>query len=214
MEEFLNIKTENEIILITVSLIVGIIIGAEREYYNKSTGLRTFVLVSFGSCIFTILSAKMGADSDDRIAANIITGIGFIGGGVIYKDENRISGITTATTIWATASLGMAVGSGYIYVVLLGMVLIILILNSLTHIQAIIDKHHKIRNYHIYISDYNELLYCKETFSRFNLKHEIIGENRNPENIDIEWRLIGKNENHEKFIQKIREDNKIVGFEY
>ncbi len=214
MEEFINLKTENEVILISISLVVGIIIGAEREYYNKSAGLRTFVLVSFGACIFTILSAKMGVNSDDRIAANIITGIGFIGGGVIFKDENRISGITTATTIWATASLGMAVGSGYIYLGLLGMILVILILNSLTYIQSLIDMHHKIRNYHIITSSYSELNYCKELFGKYNLKYEIIGENHRENNIDIEWRIIGKNENHKKLVQEIRENSRIIGFEY
>ncbi|WP_312324075.1 MgtC/SapB family protein [Soonwooa sp.] len=214
MEEFINLKTENEIILISISLIVGMIIGAEREYYNKSAGLRTFVLVSFGSCIFTILSAKMGMNSDDRIAANIITGIGFIGGGVIFKDENRISGITTATTIWATASLGMAVGTGYIYLGLFGMVLVILILNSLTYIQSLIDMHHKIRNYHIITSSYSELNYCKELFGKYNLKYEIIGENHRENNIDIEWRIVGKNENHKKLVQEIRENSRIIEFEY
>lgn len=214
MEEFINLKTENEIILISISLIVGMIIGAEREYYNKSAGLRTFVLVSFGSCIFTILSAKMGMNSDDRIAANIITGIGFIGGGVIFKDENRISGITTATTIWATASLGMAVGTGYIYLGLFGMVLVILILNSLTYIQSLIDMHHKIRNYHIITSSYSELNYCKELFVKYNLKYEIIGENHRENNIDIEWRIVGKNENHKKLVQEIRENSRIIEFEY
>lgn len=214
MEEFINLKTENEVILISISLVVGIIIGTEREYYNKSAGLRTFVLVSFGACIFTILSTKIGLSSDDRIAANIITGIGFIGGGVIFKDENRISGITTATTIWATASLGMAVGSGYIYLGLLGMILVILILNSLSYVQSLIDIHHKIRNYHIITSSYSELNYCKELFVKYNLKYEIIGENHRENSIDTEWRIIGKNENHKKLLQQIREDSRIIGFEY
>ncbi len=214
MEELLNTKATNEFVLIFISLIVGMIIGTEREYFNKSAGLRTFVLVSFGSCIFTILSAKMGMGSDDRIAANIITGIGFIGGGVIFKDENRISGITTATTIWATASLGMAVGSGFIYLGLFGMALVIIILNSLIFIQSFIDKYHKIRDYHIIISNYDELSYCKEIFKKHHLKHEIIGEIRKEGFIDVEWRISGRNENHKLLVQEIRNNTKIIGFEY
>lgn len=91
-----------------IALGIGAIIGAEREYRSKSAGLRTMIMVSLSSCLFTMLSLKIGIDSPDRIAANILTGLGFVGAGVIFKDENRISGITTATTIWMTAALGMA----------------------------------------------------------------------------------------------------------
>ena len=96
---------KNELFLIFISVILGLLIGAEREYRNKSAGLRTFILVCFGSCLFTILSLKIGVANPDRLAANIITGIGFLGAGVIFKGENKIEGITTATTIWATASI-------------------------------------------------------------------------------------------------------------
>ena len=111
---------KNELLLILISVILGLFIGAEREYRNKSAGLRTFILVCFGACLFTILSIKIGVANPDRLAANIITGIGFLGAGVIFKGDNKIEGITTATTIWATASIGMAVGSGYVYIAMLG----------------------------------------------------------------------------------------------
>ena len=96
-----------------IALGIGAIIGAEREFRSKSAGLRTMIMVSLSSCLFTIMSLKIGVESHDLIAANILTGVGFVGAGVIFKDENRISGITTATTIWMTAALGMAAGAGY-----------------------------------------------------------------------------------------------------
>ncbi len=70
---------KNELMLILISVILGLFIGAEREYRNKSAGLRTFILVCFGACLFTILSIKIGVVNPDRLAANIITGIGFLG---------------------------------------------------------------------------------------------------------------------------------------
>lgn len=94
MEEFLTKSFQNELLLICISVVIGIIIGTEREYRNKSAGLRTFILVSFGSCLFTILSIKIGIENPDRLAANIITGIGFLGAGVIFKDDNKVAGIT------------------------------------------------------------------------------------------------------------------------
>src|SRR3954464_9304347 len=96
-----------DLLLIFLSIVVGLIVGAEREYKSKSAGLRTLMLVCVGSCTFTILSIKIGTAHPDRLAANIITGIGFLGAGAIFKDENKINGVTTACTIWITASLGM-----------------------------------------------------------------------------------------------------------
>src|SRR5688572_9403802 len=99
-------------IRLVVSFLIGTIIGFEREYHSKAAGLRTMIMICLGSTIFTELSLSIGLTSPDRIASNIITGIGFLGAGVIFKDGLTISGITTATTIWICAALGMAVGAG------------------------------------------------------------------------------------------------------
>ncbi|REC63382.1 MgtC/SapB family protein [Chryseobacterium pennae] len=147
----------NELLLIFISVILGLLIGAEREYRNKSAGLRTFILVCFGACLFTILSIKIGVANPDRLAANIITGIGFLGAGVIFKGENKIEGITTATTIWATASIGMAVGSGYVYFSLLGTALVLIILSALTYLQSFIDNYNKIREYKVGVTNSAEI---------------------------------------------------------
>ena len=89
--------TDAEMYRLLLALLIGAVIGAEREYRSKSAGLRTMIMVSVSSCLFTMLSIKIGVDNPDRLAANVLTGLGFLGAGVIFKDENRISGITTAT---------------------------------------------------------------------------------------------------------------------
>jgi len=205
---------QNELLLIFFSVLLGLCIGAEREYRNKSAGLRTFILVCFGSCLFTILSIKIGVQDPDRLAANIITGIGFLGAGVIFKGDNKIDGITTATTIWATASIGMAVGSGYVYLSLLGTVLVLLILSSLTYFQNFIDKNHKIREYRITVSDKKDLEYCEILFKASNLKSMIIKQQFSKENLITTWRLTGKNHHHETFINQMMDDDKIISFSY
>ncbi|MGD1320147.1 MgtC/SapB family protein [Chryseobacterium sp. 2R14A] len=205
---------QNELLLIFFSVLLGLCIGAEREYRNKSAGLRTFILVCFGSCLFTILSIKIGVQDPDRLAANIITGIGFLGAGVIFKGDNKIDGITTATTIWATASIGMAVGSGYVYLSLLGTVLVLLILSSLTYFQNFIDKNHKIREYRITVSDKKDLEYCEILFKASNLKSMIIKQQFSKENLITTWRLTGKNHHHETFINQMMDDAKIISFSY
>lgn len=205
---------QNELVLIFISVILGLFIGAEREYRNKSAGLRTFILVCFGSCLFTILSIKIGVNDPDRLAANIITGIGFLGAGVIFKGDNKIDGITTATTIWATASIGMAVGSGYVYLSLMGTVLVLLILSSLTYLQSFIDNNHKIREYRIVVKNFEDVAYFENIFKNYHLKYFVVRQKFNQENITTTWMLTGKHTNHNLFIQQLRHDEKVNAYEF
>src|SRR5271154_1447245 len=97
----MNLHLDFEIgIRLLISFGIGAAIGLEREYRSKAAGLRTMIMICLGSTIFTEISINLGAANPDRLAANIVTGIGFLGGGVIFKDGLTISGITTATTIW------------------------------------------------------------------------------------------------------------------
>lgn len=205
---------QNELLLIFISVFLGLCIGAEREYRNKSAGLRTFILVCFGSCLFTILSIKIGVSNPDRLAANIITGIGFLGAGVIFKGDNKIDGITTATTIWATASIGMAVGSGYVYLSLLGTVLVLLILSSLTYFQTYIDHTHKIREYKIAVSNRENLDYCEELFKMNHLKFVVVKQQFSKGSSNTTWIITGKNNHHENLIQQMMNDEKIDSFQF
>lgn len=205
---------QNELLLIFISVFLGLCIGAEREYRNKSAGLRTFILVCFGACLFTILSIKIGVDDPDRIAANIITGIGFLGAGVIFKGDNKIDGITTATTIWATASIGMAVGSGYVYLSLLGTVLVLLILSSLTYFQTYIDHTHKIREYKIAVSNRENLDYCEELFKMNHLKFVVVKQQFSKGPSNTTWVITGKNIHHENLIRQMMNDEKIDSFQF
>ncbi|WP_175622792.1 MgtC/SapB family protein [Chryseobacterium schmidteae] len=205
---------QNELLLIFISVFLGLCIGTEREYRNKSAGLRTFILVCFGSCLFTILSIKIGVSNPDRLAANIITGIGFLGAGVIFKGDNKIDGITTATTIWATASIGMAVGSGYVYLSLLGTVLVLLILSSLTYFQTYIDHRHKIREYKIAVSNRENLDYCEELFKMNHLKFVVVKQQFSKGSSNTTWVITGKNSHHENLIRQMMNDEKIDSFQF
>ena len=106
---------DSEIITkLIISIVIGIILGGEREYRNKSAGLRTIVLICLGSTVFAILSHAIGDQlGGSRIAANVVTGIGFLGAGAIMREGLTISGLTTASTIWVAAALGLAIGLGF-----------------------------------------------------------------------------------------------------
>jgi putative Mg2+ transporter-C (MgtC) family protein len=144
----INFHSETSLQLL-FSFIIGTAIGIEREYRSKAAGLRTMIMICLGSTIFTELSMVIGDNSEDRIASNIITGIGFLGAGVIFKDGLSITGITTATTIWITAALGMAVGAGEYFIASVGCVAILIVLLLFDYIQQLIARLHHERTYKI-----------------------------------------------------------------
>ena len=117
---FLSSSSALEVELLLASFALCSLIGFERQFRQKAAGYRTHVLVGIGTCAFTLVSAYGFAgvlDSDirldpSRIAAQIVSGIGFLGAGVIFKGRNMVRGLTTAATIWVTAAVGMACGAG------------------------------------------------------------------------------------------------------
>jgi len=104
-----------EIALAVAAVVCGGIVGSERQKREKPAGLRTLVLVSLGSAAFTMASFAFTSNTGDsgRVAAQIVTGIGFLGAGVIMRGRGIISGATTAAMIWLTAAIGLVVGAGY-----------------------------------------------------------------------------------------------------
>jgi putative Mg2+ transporter-C (MgtC) family protein len=104
-----------EIILVVVSFLCGGIVGSERERSEKPAGLRTLILICMGSTFFTMasMSGVLGVREPARIAAQIVTGVGFLGAGSILRERNGITGLTTAASIWAVSAVGILVGAGY-----------------------------------------------------------------------------------------------------
>ncbi|MDD3236608.1 MAG: MgtC/SapB family protein [Candidatus Gastranaerophilales bacterium] len=142
MENLVNnfqVPDINILMRIVLSIILGFGIGLERELTNKWAGLRTHILVCLGSCLFTILSIygfstaisiyPMG--DPGRVAAQILTGIGFIGGGTVLRHGSNVYGLTTAASLWMVASIGMACGCGKInlalYVAVISVAILVLI---------------------------------------------------------------------------------------
>ena len=105
----------SEMVLVATAFLCGALVGFEREKGHKPAGLRTLILISVGSAIFTVVSTSpaMGGHEPARIAAQIVTGVGFLGAGSILRDRHHISGLTTAATIWACSGIGMMAGAGY-----------------------------------------------------------------------------------------------------
>jgi len=132
-----------DIISIVLAVILGAAIGLEREISGKAAGLRTNVLICLGAAAFTIISKRMagGDDSLTRIAAQIVTGVGFLGAGAIIQDRGGVHGLTTAATIWFVASLGMACGAGLYLLAVVLTFLAIFVLIGLRQMQKPLKRY-------------------------------------------------------------------------
>ena len=134
---------------VSVAFIIGAVIGLEREFRSKPAGFRTMILISVGACLYTILSKEAGGGSPDRIASNIVTGIGFIGAGVIFKEGITVNGLTTAALIWITAALGMAIGYHNYPLAIVVSIIVVIALFVLEPVQRFINRFHKVKDYKI-----------------------------------------------------------------
>jgi putative Mg2+ transporter-C (MgtC) family protein len=130
-----------EFLLVAVSLVSGALVGQERERAEKPAGLRTLTLICTGSAVFTIMSSApaFGALDPSRIAAQIVTGVGFLGAGAILRERRGIVvGLTTAASIWVIAAVGMVIGAGY---ALAGLTLSGVILLALTLLHQLDERY-------------------------------------------------------------------------
>jgi putative Mg2+ transporter-C (MgtC) family protein len=123
--------------LIAASLLGGLI-GLEREYKGRSAGVRTNLLISLGAAFFTLLSAVLAGDGSPnkgQVASNIVQGIGFLGAGLIIHNRSRISGLTSAASVWVVASIGMACGAGLLAVAAVATIIVIIALEMVGFLE-------------------------------------------------------------------------------
>ena len=130
------------LVRLALAAVLGGAVGLEREYRNKPAGLRTNMLIALGSALFSILSIELGAGtgSPDRIAAQVVTGIGFLGAGAILRSGDHIHGLTTAATIWVNAAIGMAAGLGSYTVATVAAAITLVVLALLPWMEKFVEK--------------------------------------------------------------------------
>jgi putative Mg2+ transporter-C (MgtC) family protein len=203
-----------------LSVFIGGVIGAEREYRSKSAGFRTLTLICLGACLFTLLSAWIGGKgTPDRIASNVVVGIGFVGAGVIFRGDptqSKVTGITTAAMIWVTAALGMAVGAGAEWVALIACAITMGVLVLFTFLEGWIDRINQIRRYKIVCDFENETLHrYEEMFTAQHLKFRRSRQTKSAdEEITGEWIVQGSEKNHRQLIDMILKDRSVKAFEF
>ena len=146
----------HDVIKILIAVLCGGILGFERQYKNKTAGFRTIILICLGSTIFTMISQRAG----QGVNINLVTGVGFIGAGVIFKDKISVNGLTTAAVIWVAAAIGMANGAGNYMLAIASTFLTIIVLVLCNRFENYLDKirHEKLLNLVFDSNNFDELL--------------------------------------------------------
>lgn len=208
--------TEN-LIKLGMAVLIGGILGAEREFRDKAAGFRTLILITVGSTLFTIFSLMMDPGfTQTRIAANIVTGIGFLGAGAIIREHGRVGGLTTAATIWLSAALGMGIGAGELTFVVASTLAVTIVLLIFPRLELWIDRIRESRSYRIVVSTSNVEKVDKihEAFETCELQVFEHHQSKIGTTLVGTWHTIGAPKNHEKFVNTLLKDKDIEEFVY
>ena len=197
-----------------LAVVIGGLIGLEREMHAKAAGLRTITLITVGATLFTMLSLGF---KDDRVIANIVTGVGFLGAGAILFSEGRVKGLTTASSIWVAAALGMAIGLSEYWLATVAALVVFMVLWVFAQVDRLVDVlGREIRTYDItYIARENKLRQIEATIAECKLRiirrrRMKVGENL----LQGSWELRGALARHTKFSDIMLADEDVVGLKY
>jgi putative Mg2+ transporter-C (MgtC) family protein len=205
-----------EILKLSLAIIVGGLIGAEREFRHRAAGFRTIIFICLGSTLFTMFSLELGGETSPvRIAAHMVTGVGFLCAGVILEGKTRIVGLTTASTIWFTAAMGMGIGGGLYLIVILALIGAMVILWVFPKFEEWIYNVREMRTYEM-VSEINpdKLKELEGLFQDCGLGvkgHKLL--KRDGEMVCI-LEAYGAPENHERAMDALFTDRGIKAFQY
>lgn len=205
-----------DLLKLLLAILVGGLIGIEREFRHKVAGFRTNIFICVGAMLFTVFAMRYSAPGDAvHIIANIVSGVGFIGAGVILRQEGRIVGLTTAAIIWLTAALGMGIGTGNYPLVGAATAAVAIVLWIFPGFEKRIDQFREARSY-----EFVSALKSHKPHQLEALLHEYNLELRNEKRIKrgdkliCSWDIWGACSGHERFVEKLLADEEIEEFRF
>lgn len=203
-----------DIAKIVAALVAGGLLGFEREYKDKPAGMRTIILITVGSALFSLLNLHIKTESPDRIASTVVTGIGFVGAGVIYKEGINVRGLTTAATIWVSAAIGMALGFGNYW---MASTTVLLTLITLVSLRGLEKKMEAVKNLRDFRFTFLEQDYSMETleqkFNELGIRHQILRLSKDNDEICVEYKLKIRETGYRQFLEFLMGNKCLKGFE-
>jgi putative Mg2+ transporter-C (MgtC) family protein len=206
----------DDVLKIALAVVAGGLIGLEREFRDKAAGFRTLIFICVGAALFTMLSSRLALDKDPtRIAANIVTGIGFLGAGAILRDGMRVTGLTTAAVIWLVAAVGMAIGAGNFTLAALVTLTALVVLWLFPYVEIMVDRLSEEHLYEVVFPISLAKVEQIETQMRqLGLHVRASGHTKEGDLMRCRWRTHGKPGRHHDFIKWLLADQEIVEFKY
>jgi putative Mg2+ transporter-C (MgtC) family protein len=205
-----------DLIKILLAILAGGAIGIEREIRDKAAGFRTLIFICVGAALFTIFSERLAGTSDPtRIASNIVVGVGFLGAGVILREGGKVIGLTTASTIWLVAALGMGIGGSQYVFTLLAVAMMMIVLWLFPRFEHAVENFHEERTYELVFpnrpEEFEQIigLFQKCGVSVRSIHHAKEGE----------WRRVtihtsGRPKSHNQLVDLLIDDKAVREFHY
>lgn len=190
---------EQDLIKVGIAVLCGAMLGMERQYKNKTAGFRTIILICLGSTLFTLVAQQ----TSQLANINIVTGIGFIGAGVIFKDQISVNGLTTAAVIWISAAIGMVIGSGNYTLAIVSTIVTLVVLILFHILEDYVDKVHHERLFFVVFDSINieELESLEQMINKLDLKYQKLLVTKKDGNLHVTLSVTG----HKKHINRLHE---------
>lgn len=206
-----------DVVKVLMAMGIGGLIGLEREYRDKAAGVRTMMLICAGSALFMILSIKLGGAGVDktRIAANIVSGVGFLGAGAIIRETGRIMGLTTAATIWIAAALGMGVGAGMYGLSVAATAIVMATLLFLPPLEHLVSRRRIRRDYRVAcLQETADVEALERIFADADVHIRARKRTKIDGRLVCEWETIGSAASHAKVAGQLLADDQVVEMRY
>lgn len=200
-----------DLLKILLAIAVGGAIGLEREFRDKAAGFRTLIFICVGSTLFTIFSSKLaGVNDPTRIASGIVTGVGFLGAGVIMREGGRVIGLTTAAIIWLVAAMGMGIGGGD-YGLAVGVAgITVVVLLGFPLLERVVNLVRDERTVEIVLAnDPARLAALEQAMRATGVRVGRIRQSRVGSRLTCVWRIAGTPTAHERLIARLLADAEI-----
>ncbi|KPK11016.1 MAG: hypothetical protein AMJ56_06820 [Anaerolineae bacterium SG8_19] len=206
----------NDALNILLAVIIGGLIGAEREFRHRPAGFRTLIFICLGATLFTMLSIRLGGDlSPVRIAAHMVTGVGFICAGVIMQEGVHLVGLTTAATIWIVAAIGMGIGGGQYLLVLLATAAVMAVLWAFPMVEDRIYNVRDKRTYEITSDIKHETVeYLRDSIHECGLRVEGPKLVKSGDKLISIWEVYGSPDQHETLVNQLVTLPEVKSFDY
>jgi putative Mg2+ transporter-C (MgtC) family protein len=206
----------DEVVKLLLALLLGGLIGLEREFRDKAAGFRTVIFICLGAALFTIVSLNFHPGWDSApIAAQIVTGVGFLGAGAILRERGRIVGLTTASIIWLAAAIGMSVGTGLFLLAILTTAITLLALWVFPTIENWVDRIHGERIYEVVCANtFPAYLAVEQLFTGSSMRVRGSRRNKKGEDVISHWQVKGSPSGHHALVDKLLSSPEVKEFSF